>query len=223
MSFMTSLKEKLSPSKPQSLQTTANYVPESGKKKADEVGSGAITTDNLFRRDGAAIGSAGAKVYTESIEWWMSRCETYKEKAEQLQEMVEQLQRQLDCIPRAREGGLGRNNQSMWKADQSNMSNINQLKVSTKQTIWPTNKFLKFHGKWRVYDASDPHAFAAHVMRQVVVPQSFRGTESDYYTNVALPTVAAKLSSLRGNFNTSCGKAFKSKFNVIVCLIVLAS
>lgn len=206
MSFISSLKERLSPSKPQSSLTTANYVPESGKKTADKVGS-----------NGAAIGSAEADVYAESIEWWMNNSKTNKERADELQQ-------QLDRIPLTQEG-LGRNKQSIWKADPSNMSNITQLKVSTKQTIWPTNKFLKFKGnKWTVYDASDPHPFAAHVMRQVVVPPSFRGAESDYYTNVALPTVAAKLSSLRGNFNTSCGKAFKSKFNVIVCLIfVLAS
>eukprot|EP00984_Skeletonema_dohrnii_P015244 scaffold6541_cov120-Skeletonema_dohrnii-CCMP3373.AAC.1 len=75
MSFMASLKEKLSPSKTKSSLTTANYVPESGKKKADEVGS-----------NGAAIGSAEADVYAESIEWWMNSSKANKERADELQQ-----------------------------------------------------------------------------------------------------------------------------------------
>jgi len=64
-----------------------------------------------------------------------------------------------------------------------------------------------------VYDTICPHAFAAHVMNYVQLPQSFVGYEDLYYESFALPTVSSKLSSLRGNFVTKCRNTFNSEYH----------
>ena len=64
-----------------------------------------------------------------------------------------------------------------------------------------------------MYDTICPHAFAAHVMNYVQLPQSFVGYEDLYYESFALPTVSSKLSSLRGNFVTKCRNTFNSEYH----------
>jgi len=138
----------------------------------------------------------------ESMEWWKGRAYLNEQNAMRLQ-------RELDN--RIGRRGRGKNKQTFVAADSSHLSNIHQLKTCTIQTIWPQNKLLNFNGRWTRYDTEGPHSFADYVMKQVVIPQTFSGSANDYYVDVALPVVAAKLSSMRGNFVTKCSKSFKGE------------
>ncbi len=138
--------------------------------------------------------------------WWRDASYRYKQECERLQTIV-------DSHTRQRNNGTGKNKQTMYLTDTANMSNKTALMNCTKDSIWPSYKFLFFRGRWNVYDTQCPHAFAAHVMNYVQLPQSFVGYEALYYQSFALPTVSSKLSSLRGNFVTKCRDTFKSEYH----------
>jgi len=112
---------------------------------------------------------------------------------------------------RTHRGGMGKNKQSMYMADPANITNKVALYKGVAATIWPFFKFLYFRGRWAVYDKQQPHAFAAHVMSYVELPESFKGFEHQYYEKFALPNVSSKISTLRSNFVTACRKVFISE------------
>ena len=112
---------------------------------------------------------------------------------------------------RTHRGGMGKNKQSMYMADAANITNKVALYKGVAATIWPFFKFLYFRGRWAVYDKQQPHAFAAHVISYVELPESFKGFEHQYYEKFALPNVSSKISTLRSNFVTACRKVFISE------------
>lgn len=155
----------------------------------------------------AAASSANAETdcsNNDQIQWWRERSRHYKQQCERLQ-------MEIDCRSRAHRGGMGKNKQTMYMTEQANMTNKTALMNGTEADIWPSFKFLFFRGRWTVYDEDNPHSFAAHVMRYVTLPQSFEGYAGQYYETFALPTVSSKLSSLRGNFVTTCHDMFKGE------------
>jgi len=143
---------------------------------------------------------------SDEAQWWRDASYRYKNECERLQTLV-------DSHSRQRNNGTGKNKQTMYLTDTANMSNKTALMSCTKDSIWPSYKFLFFRGRWNVYDTQCPHSFAAHVMNYVQLPQSFVGYEALYYESFALPTVSSKLSSLRGNFVNKCRDTFKSEYH----------
>ena len=107
--------------------------------------------------------------------------------------------------------GRGKNKQTIFHTDTEHLPNKATLQEGVANSIWPKFKFLYFKGRWNEYDQQNPHHFAAHVMKFVTVPQDYKGREHKYYDEFVLPNVSSKLSSLRSNFVTMCGKAFKSE------------
>ena len=123
---------------------------------------------------------------------------------------AEWLQVELD----KKKGGKGRNKMGTWTTDPEDESNCEALKLYTKHSIWPNNKFLHFAGTWTQYNENVKicHPFARIVMDQVSVPDTYLGSKGDYYREVALPIVNFKLSNLRGNFATKCQDAFRGEY-----------
>lgn len=107
--------------------------------------------------------------------------------------------------------GRGKNKQTVYHTDTTDIPNKFSLQEGVATTVWPAFKFLYFKGRWNEYDPQKPHHFAAHVMKFVTVPPEYKGRDHKYYEEFVLPNVSSKLSSLRSNFVTMCGKAFKSE------------
>ena len=146
---------------------------------------------------------------SDEAQWWRQwRQLSLQHECERLQTLVDSHTRK-----KTNGNGTGKNKQTMSLTDTANMSNKTALMSCTKDSIWPSYKFLFFRGRWNVYDTICPHAFAAHVMNYVQLPQSFVGYEDLYYESFALPTVSSKLSSLRGNFVTKCRNTFNSEYH----------
>lgn len=115
--------------------------------------------------------------------------------------------------PQISTGGRGKNKMTLFNLPNvEDVSNSVQLRNLTTATIWPTHKFLFFQGPWTVYNVRKPHPFAQDVMDAVMLSPELEGFENDYYRNVALPVVSAKMCNLRGNMIGRCGVTFKSEY-----------
>lgn len=128
----------------------------------------------------------------------------YKRQWQACQQDNARLKTILDSRPPARRTrGRGKNKMTLFHLPHDDVSNSVQLRNLTTNTIWPSNKFLFFQGAWTVYNAKKPHPFAKYVMDAVQLSPELEGFENDYYRDVALPIVSAKLSNLRGvTFNS---------------------
>ncbi len=142
-----------------------------------------------------------------------------------LQSENELLKAEIECLRMqqaagrggSRGGGRGKNKQTMFNTDDADVSNKVSLHSGVAENIWPKFKFLRFTGNWQEYDMKHPHQFAKYVMRFVTIPQSHTGRDHKYYEEFVLPNVSGKLSTLRSNFVTSCGREFKSKLLYYMC------
>lgn len=181
----------------------------SGKRANEGVG-GRLSGGQDIQHNNHNDGNGNIGYETRELNAMKEMMEWYKGRSEENAAEVARLQLQLERR-QSGQGGVGKNKQLLWATAAEDVSNVVALKESTAQMIWPQNKFLNFTGRWMQYDTDNPHPFAAFVMKQVVIPDSFVGSTNDYFRNVALPKVGAKLSTLRGNCIGRCGKAFKGK------------
>jgi len=118
--------------------------------------------------------------------------------------------------PQISKGGRGKNKMTLFNLPNvEDVSNGVQLRHLTTATIWPTHKFLFFQGPWTVYNVRTPHPFAKDVMDAVMLSPELDGFENDYYRDVALPVVSAKMCNLRGNMIGRCGVTFKSEYSFL--------
>lgn len=141
----------------------------------------------------------------------------YKRQWQTCQQDNARLKKILDSRPTASSTrGRGKNKMTLYHMPHDDVSNSVQLRNLTTNTIWPSNKFLFFQGAWTVYDAKKPHPFAKYVMDAVQLSPELEGFENDYYRDVALPIVSAKLSNLRGNMITRCGVTFNSEYFFLI-------
>ena len=141
----------------------------------------------------------------------------YKRQWQTCQQDNARLRTLLDSRPPVSSmSGRGKNKMTLFNMPHEDVSNTVQLRNLTTAFIWPTNKFLFFQGAWTVYNAKTPHPFAKYVMDAVQLSPDLEGFENDYYRDVALPIVSAKLSNLRGNMITRCGVTFNSEYFFIM-------
>ena len=229
LNLMHKIKQTLSPSKMQSqgddrkefLGVPGAWVSGNDVRRNNEEDFVRKRGDEDEKWNHDSNGSNGNKQYDdpelkalkESMEWWMTRSRKQEAVNAQLRLQLERMQ--------PGQSGVGKNKQAFWKTEPDDVSNMTTLKETTLKMIWPHNKFLNFTGRWTCYDAVKPHPFAEYVMKQVVVPASFIGSKNDYFRNVALPKIAAKLSTLRGNFVGKCGAAFKGEWSMLLCWLWL--
>ena len=76
---------------------------------------------------------------SDEAQWWRDASYCYKNECERLQTLV-------DSHSRQRNNGTGKNKQTMYLTDTANMSNKTALMSCTKDSIWPSYKFLFFRG-----------------------------------------------------------------------------
>jgi len=92
---------------------------------------------------------------SDEAQWWRQwRQLSLQHECERLQTLVDSHTRK-----KTNGNGTGKNKQTMSLTDTANMSNKTALMSCTKDSIWPSYKFLFFRGRWNVYDTICPHAF----------------------------------------------------------------
>lgn len=152
----------------------------------------------------------GNDIQGDIAQWYKRQWKTCKQDNARLRTLLD------SRPPVSSMSGRGKNKMTLFNMPHEDVSNTVQLRNLTTAFIWPTNKFLFFQGAWTVYNAKTPHPFAKYVMDAVQLSPELEGFENDYYRDVALPIVSAKLSNLRGNMITRCGVTFNSEYFFIM-------
>ena len=171
------------------------------------------SSNSVGQRDlsGEVAVSAVSTASVSSLSGNMSHGEdVWKRKYDECAEENMRLLMQLDCAGRNKVG-LGKNNQSVYKTAGPDMTNRTALYNWVTFKLWPHYKILYLRGDWTTYDEDHPHDFAAQVMAVITVPKAFVQIKGEYYKRFALPTVSAKLSSLRTNYVAKCKNVYQSK------------
>ena len=189
------------------------------------------SSNSFSQRDlsGEVAVSTAQTASVSTLSGTMSDGEDWKRKYNECLAENMRLTMQLDCAGRKAVGGFGKNKQSVYKTNGPDLTNRTALYDWVTFKLWPHYKVLHLRGDWTTYDEDDEdcHPFAAQVMAVITVPKIFETVKSEYYRSFALPTVSAKLSSLRNNYVTKCKNIYKSESEsysmLCVCCFMLAS
>ena len=143
---------------------------------------------------------------SDEAQWWRQwRQLSLQHECERLQTLVDSHTRK-----KTNGNGTGKNKQTMSLTDTANMSNKTALMSCTKDSIWPSYKFLFFRGEMECvwYNMSTCFWWIMFSYLNHSLDMKIFTTKAS-----ALPTVSSKLSLLRGNFVTKCRNTFISEYN----------